>query len=155
MSGATEFKPATRIQTSVYNRALAKVSEMAKATISRPLDEVILIQQGVSVESVDALLSSTIFTMSEIEWVIPPRTLSRRKAKGEALTRDESGRWLRAAKVSALAEEVFGEKQKAVQWLHKPRRAFGGESAMQIIQTEAGAKLVEDSLNQLDAGFFA
>ena len=68
---------------------------------------------------------------------------------------EKSARWLRAAKICALAEEVFGKKDKASTWLHKPRKAFDNQSAIIIMQTEPGAKLVEDTLNQIDADYFA
>lgn len=77
------------------------------------------------------------------------------KARHERLTADETGRWFRAAKVHALASEVFGDEAKAMQWLHKPRKIFADLSAMEVIQTEAGAKLVEEALGQIDSGYFA
>lgn len=77
------------------------------------------------------------------------------RSNKEPLTQEESGRWLRAAKAQALALEVFGDQVKASQWLHKPRKQFEGQTAMGLIQTEAGAQLVEDTLNQIDSGYFA
>ena len=65
------------------------------------------------------------------------------------------GRWLRAARLQALAREVLGSDDKALQWLHKPRRMFDQLSAMELMKTEAGAQLVEEVLSQLDAGYFA
>jgi uncharacterized protein (DUF2384 family) len=41
---------------------------------------------------------------------------------------------------------VFGDPQKALAWLHKPRKRFGDQSALAIIQSEAGAQLVGDTL---------
>lgn len=154
MSAIAKFKPTIDLQPSAYNRALLRVGEMAKGNIRNQLDEVALTQAGIAPTAVEKLAKS-IVSINELGWVIARRTLTHRKNKGERLTPEESGRWLRAAKICALSEEVFGDKEKASTWLHKPRKAFNGQNAITIMQTEAGAKLVEDTLNQIDAGYFA
>ena len=154
MSIIAEFEPTADIQSSAYSRALIRVGEMVKGKINNQLDEIALTQAGVKPTAVDVLAKS-IITINELSWVIARRTLSHRKNKGERLTPEESGRWLRAAKICTLTEEVFGAEDKASTWLHKPRKAFGNQSAITIMQTEPGAKLVEDTLNKIDAGYFA
>jgi putative toxin-antitoxin system antitoxin component (TIGR02293 family) len=154
MSAIAKFEPTIDPQPSAYNRALLRVSEMAKGNIRNQLDEIALTQAGIMPTAVEKLAKS-IVTINELSWVIARRTLTHRKNKGEKLTPEESGRWLRAAKICALAEEVFGDKEKASTWLHKPRKAFNAQNAIAIMQTEAGARLVEDTLNQIDAGYFA
>jgi len=154
MSSIAVFKPTVRPQTSAYSRALIRVSEMVKGNIRNQFDEITLTQTGVMPAAVEVLAKS-ILSINELSWVIARRTLTHRKNKGQRLTPEESGRWLRAAKICALAEEVFGNKDKASTWLHKSRKAFNNQSAMIIMQTESGAKLVEDTLNQIDSGYFA
>lgn len=80
---------------------------------------------------VDALIKRG-YSAGELSWVIKPRTLSHRRQKHERLSSEETGRWL-----------------------HKTRKLFDGLNAIEMIQTEAGARLVEDALNQIDAGYFA
>ena len=53
-------------------------------------------------------------------FITPQRTLSHRKARGEMLTPDESDRAVRAARLLALAETVFGDKARALHWLGRP-----------------------------------
>lgn len=154
MSNVTVFKPTVGPKSTAYNRALVRVGKMASKTIKGPLDEIALTQKGVKPAAVENLAKS-IVSINELGWVIARRTLTHRKNKGERLTPEESGRWLRAAKAYALAEEVFGAKEKASAWLHKPRKAFNDQSAITIMQSEPGAKLVENTLNQIDAGYIA
>lgn len=154
MSNVVDFKPTRPPGSSAYSRALARVGGMIEGSLNNALDEVRLTQQGIAPSAVDSLAQS-LLTVSELNWVIARRTLSHRKSKGERLTPEETGRWLRAAKITALAEEVFGNPEKASLWLHKPRKAFNSQNALTLMQTEAGARLVEDTLNQLDAGYFA
>ena len=86
-------------------------------------------------------------------FVLPRRTLSHRKRRGEFLTHEESDRAVRLARVISLAEEIFGEVAKAGRWLRKPKARFGGRTPLELLRTDAGARLVEEMLLQLDYGF--
>ena len=87
--------------------------------------------------------------------VIPRRTLAHRKAKKEPLTQEESDRAVRLARIISLAEKVFADKEKALQWLHKPKKRFQGRVPIALLITESGARLVEEMLYQIDHGIFA
>ncbi|MDD5036947.1 MAG: hypothetical protein PHE55_19650 [Methylococcaceae bacterium] len=60
----------------------------------------------------------------DLALVLPPRTLAHRRAKGQFLSPDESDRALRVARLVALAEGVFGDREKALCWLRKPQARF-------------------------------
>jgi putative toxin-antitoxin system antitoxin component (TIGR02293 family) len=62
---------------------------------------------------------------------------------------------VRIARITSLAEEIFGEDAKAGRWLRKPKSRFEGRTPMEVLRTEAGARLVEEMLLQLDYGIFA
>ena len=62
---------------------------------------------------------------------------------------------MRAAKLQALTQEVFNHDQAAELWLDRSRKGFDNLNAIEFMQTEEGATLVEESLLQLDLGFFA
>ncbi|MEE8056217.1 MAG: antitoxin Xre/MbcA/ParS toxin-binding domain-containing protein [Pseudomonadales bacterium] len=151
---ATVFIPKTQPAKSVSARALAQVGGIIDTPLTNAVDLMRVTRSGISPDAVDALLKRG-FARSDVVWIVPPRTLSHRRKNQEQLTSEESGRWLRAAKIQALAEVILGDGDKAMQWLHKPRKAFDQLSAMEVMQTEAGGQLVEELLGQLDAGFFA
>ena len=48
-----------------------------------------------------------------------------------------------------------GEDAKAARWLRKAKIRFDGRSPLEMLRTEAGVRLVEDMLLQLDYGFVA
>ncbi len=105
-----------------------------------------------SVES----LSNHGMTDEEIySFIVPRRTLVHRKTRRESLTHDESDRAVRVARITSLAEEVFGDDAKAGRWLRKPKTRFEGRTPFEMLRTEAGARLVEEMLLQLDYGFVA
>lgn len=94
-------------------------------------------------------------TQDELLLVINKRTLTHRRRKGEGLKPDESDRALRIARLVVLAESVFGSHERALAWLRKPQRKFSSHSAMDLMKSEMGGRLVEESLIQIDEGYFS
>ncbi|MET0061361.1 MAG: antitoxin Xre/MbcA/ParS toxin-binding domain-containing protein [Candidatus Thiodiazotropha endolucinida] len=104
----------------------------------------------------DELFDGTILTKSDMErLVMPRRTLTHRIKKGERLTREESDRIARVARIVAMAEETFGNRDKASRWLHKPKRAFDSQTPIDLLDTEEGARIVEDRLFRIAHGLAA
>ena len=98
----------------------------------------------------NGILDSEIYSL-----VIPRRTLAHRKARKERLSIDESDRAVRIARVTSLAEEIFGDSENAFRWLRKPKMRFNGRSPMSMLLTESGTRLVEDLLYAFDYGMLA
>ena len=82
---------------------------------------------------------------------IPPRTLARRKKEGR-LHSGESDRLLRLARVAALAEETLGTREKATSWLRGAVRALGGVSPIDLLDSDVGARQVEQVLGRIAHG---
>jgi putative toxin-antitoxin system antitoxin component (TIGR02293 family) len=96
------------------------------------------------------------FSMEELyRFIAPRRTLARRIASGEPLTVQENDSALRVARVMKLAERVFGELDRAQRWLRKPNRGMEGIVPLDLLESESGAILVEQSLHQIDHGIYA
>jgi putative toxin-antitoxin system antitoxin component (TIGR02293 family) len=87
--------------------------------------------------------------------IIPERTLQHRVKNGERMTPAESERAYRMANIIALADRVFGNHAKGMRWLHSPMRRLEGQSPLDVLDTDIGARLVEEALGQIDAGYFA
>jgi len=88
---------------------------------------------------------------------VSPRTVSRRRktvkipAK-ERLSPVESDRVYRFARIVALAEDVFEDKKEALEWLNSPQYGLGGRVPFDMLQTDAGAREVEELLIRIDYG---
>jgi putative toxin-antitoxin system antitoxin component (TIGR02293 family) len=94
-------------------------------------------------------------TMDELyRFVAPRRTLARRIAKGEPLTVEENDSALRIVRIVEMAVRVFGEDTKALNWLRKPNRGMGGVVPIDLLESETGALLIEQALNQIDYGIY-
>lgn len=87
--------------------------------------------------------------------IIPERTLQHRVKNGERMTPTESERAFRMASIIALADQVFGNHEKGMRWLHNPMRRLEGQSPLDVLDTDIGGRLVEEALGQIDAGYFA
>ncbi|MDM9626531.1 MbcA/ParS/Xre antitoxin family protein [Rhizobium sp. S152] len=95
------------------------------------------------------------FSMDEIyRFVAPRRTLARRLEQGEPLTLAENDSAQRLLRVSQHADRVFGEREKAQRWLRKPSRALNGVVPFDLLQSETGARLVEEELIRIDHGIY-
>jgi putative toxin-antitoxin system antitoxin component (TIGR02293 family) len=105
-------------------------------------------------EAIDRLAGAGV-PPRHLDFIIPPRTLSHRKHRGERLTQDESDRAMRVARLLALADAVFGDHTKALVWLGAPAGFFAGKSGFELMISEAGARLVEEALLRIDEGYVA
>ena len=114
-----------------------------------------LVEERLPLTSVESLSSHGMSVEEIYSFIVPRRTLVHRKSRHEALTHDESDRAVRIARIASLAEEVFGNDAKAARWLRKAKTRFEGRSPFELLRTEAGARLVEEMLLQLDYGFAA
>ena len=151
----TVFTPELVVREDAASRALRRIGEFANAAIETQRDLDTVIRQGLSPNFITLLVDQQGYTRQELKWVIAPRTLNHREDRGEKLTLDESGKLIRAARLTLMAEEVFGDTAKAERWMHKPRSALGGISAMEAMQTETGGQMVEELLVQMESGYFA
>ena len=114
-----------------------------------------LVEQRLPLTSVESLSKNGMTDEEIYRLIVPRRTLVHRKSRREPLTHDESDRAVRIARMASLAEEVFGNDAKAARWLRKPKSRFDGRTPFELLSTEAGARLVEGMLLQLDYGFVA
>jgi uncharacterized protein (DUF2384 family) len=56
------------------------------------------------------------------------------------------------ARVQALVKDVFGNSDKANRWLRESLRELSNTAPLDWGRTEAGARLVEESLAKIDWG---
>jgi len=68
------------------------------------------------------------------------------------LSREESGRLARLARVAVRAVEALGSTEKGLRWLAIPNRALDGRRPLELLAAEEGSKLVEDVLGRIEHG---
>jgi putative toxin-antitoxin system antitoxin component (TIGR02293 family) len=85
---------------------------------------------------------------------LPQRTFARRK-KERKLRADESDRLLRLARLGAHAAYVLGSEEKAARWLRSPNRALGNEVPLALLESDIGARQVEEVLGRIEYGVYS
>jgi putative toxin-antitoxin system antitoxin component (TIGR02293 family) len=85
---------------------------------------------------------------------VSQRTWARRNADSR-LSAVESDRLYRLARMIARTEETFGSREKASLWLKESNRALGMQTPLSLLDTDEGAKRVEDVLIRIEHGVFS
>jgi len=111
------------------------------------------IRDGFPPAVIAELLRASGLTLKELaeSLDLSPRSLQRRRRSGR-LARFESDRLYRLARIVALAHHSLGEQQRAARWLKRPNRALGGISPIAALDTELGARQVENVLGRIAYG---
>ena len=84
--------------------------------------------------------------------VAPRRTLMRRKAEGQRLTRSESDAVWRLANAYALAARVLNGRKAAIDWLTRAKPAFANQTPIDLLETSVGSAHVNRMLQRLEWG---
>jgi putative toxin-antitoxin system antitoxin component (TIGR02293 family) len=111
------------------------------------------IREGFPQKVVASILSSTGLTLKELSTTLDlsPRSLQRRRHEGR-LAPYESDRLYRLARIVALAKQYIGDEEDATRWLKQPNTALGGNVPLDLIDTELGARAVEEVLGRIAFG---
>ena len=111
------------------------------------------IKRGLPYRSLESVRERLGLSVAQATSVLhmPARTLARRR-QTRRLDADESDRLYRIARVAAHAFAVFGGEERAAAWLTRPNRALGGESPLHLLDTDLGARQVEDVLGRIEHG---
>ena len=125
--------------------------------IKRPDALAQLVRRGLPATSITALAGKLHIANSALSQKlgIPQRTLTRRLSQASALTPAESDRIVRMARVFATAVELIGDQEKATEWLRTPNRALAGERPLDQLDTDPGARMVEDILGRIAYGVYS
>lgn len=142
------FEDATRAEAvallggdAVLGRAIRNDQELLEALI-----------QGFPADVLRALRDAGLpHTMFE-QVVAPRRTLMRRKAEGQRLTRSESDAVWRLSVAFALGARVLNGRKAAVDWLSRPKSTFANQTPIDLLETSVGAAHVYQMLRRLEWG---
>jgi putative toxin-antitoxin system antitoxin component (TIGR02293 family) len=80
---------------------------------------------------------------------MPRKTVTHRVAKRQPLSTKESAKAVRVARITAFAERAFRDPEKAGTGCENANRA-SMVTPIEMLATEAGARLVEETIIQLE-----
>jgi len=128
---------------------------IVQVTVKDAHDLIQLVRRGLPTQAVDTLLAQGRLTLAELDrLVLPRKTLYHRRKLGR-LTAEQSDRLLRVVRLLALAEETFGNRDKAHTWLRRPTSALADERPLDLLDTEEGTRAVETLLGRIAHGIAA
>ena len=124
-----------------------------KRRLTRDADLQSAIRDGFPQNVIDELMEAADLTIKELaaSLDLSPRSLQRRRREGR-LAPYESDRIYRLARIVALAKSSLGSREGATRWLKRPNRALGGKAPLAMIDTEIGARAVENVLGRIAFG---
>ena len=111
------------------------------------------IREGFPPAVVGELVRASGLTLKELASALDlsARSLQRRRRSGR-LAHHESDRLYRFARIVAIANEYLGDRERAIRWLKRPNRALGGLAPVAALDTELGARQVENILGRVAYG---
>jgi putative toxin-antitoxin system antitoxin component (TIGR02293 family) len=115
------------------------------------------IRDGLPYAAFEALADMLQLTRRDVTEIIgmAPRTLARRKKHRQHLSPIESDRLYRIARITQLAADTLGGVDQARVWLNRDNRSLGGHSPLSMLDTEIGARQVEETLTRINYGMYA
>jgi putative toxin-antitoxin system antitoxin component (TIGR02293 family) len=139
------------------NDLRAVVKELGGArTLGRPLgtdsDLREAIREGFPHAVLQNVMRASGLTLEELASALDLSSRSLQRRRRGRLARFESDRLYRMARLMALARETLGEGGRAMRWLKRANRALGGVAPLAAIDTELGARQVENILGRIAYG---
>ena len=134
--GTPNWTPSGTQVSDLANAYLVHLSRILAPSVIKPLSAL-----GLERAEIDAV-------------IIPSRTLQHRRSRREKLTVEESDRVLRVIRVLSLTESVYGSRERALAWLRKPHPRLDERTPLSLLKTDAGSRIVEELLIQIDEGMF-
>lgn len=124
------------------------------STLGRPVRNLSdlrrVVEAGLPVESLDTLtgyLTASEGAATDLKHRIVPKTTLRRRVR---LSVEESERTERLARLVALAEEVWEDRDLAREFLSSPQSQLDDERPVDLARTELGARQVEELLMKME-----
>jgi len=125
----------------VLGRAVANDSDLREA-----------IREGFPHAVLEELMRASGLTLKELAEALDLSVRSLQRRRRGRLARFESDRLYRMARLLALARESLGDGARASRWLKRSNRALGGVAPVTAIDTELGARQVENLLGRIAHG---
>lgn len=138
-------------------RAAAKASTLFRALVAEETptaERIDVIRRGLGARIIDDMVDYLDVPKNVVFRVLhtPESTAHRLIRDNRALDPAVSERVVRVADITRMAEETFGGRAAAAQWLKSPNYALAGATPLSMLDTEPGASEVRRILSAIDYG---
>lgn len=123
--------------------------------LNNPISEIEITRRGLDVSLVESFLEKEDFLVKDVleNLNIPPSTFFLKKRRHQILDTHMTEKFIRLISVMKNASEVLG-KIEAKKWLYKRIPSLRNEIPITLLDTEAGHRLVEQTLLQIKHGIY-
>jgi putative toxin-antitoxin system antitoxin component (TIGR02293 family) len=112
------------------------------------------LRAGLPERSLTALARALDLQRPQLNQLLRISARTARRRKGATLRPDESDRAFRVARVFAFAIRVLEDRAVARDWMRTPNTALGGVTPLSLLDTDPGARSVEDVLGRIEFGVY-
>ena len=120
-----------------------------------PIKEINIIREGINPELIDNFLTEQSFVVKDVlnRLKIKTSTYFAKKKDHKRLDSSTTEKFLRLFSVVQHAEKILGSND-AKSWLYRKIPSLGEQVPMDLLDTEAGHRLVEQALLQIKYGIY-
>jgi putative toxin-antitoxin system antitoxin component (TIGR02293 family) len=127
------------------------ISRFADAGGTPSLREVRAVRDGLPKDVVNQLVKVGTLTAAELDQLGIPQSAVR----SGRLSADQSDRLVRVVRVVNEAVDTFANREKALRWLRNPADVLDGQTPLDLLYTDIGARTVETLLRRIAHGIAA
>lgn len=134
----------------------AKALEVLYREIDDPQKEITLVREGIGIRLAEIFLEENSFATKDIlrSLDISASTFfSKAKNKKARLNRDMTEKFVRLIQVMKHARKIIGNTDGRA-WLYREIPSLGNQRPVDLLDTEPGHKLVEQTLLQIEYGVY-
>jgi putative toxin-antitoxin system antitoxin component (TIGR02293 family) len=120
-----------------------------------PIKEIETVRKGINPELIEKFLNDQSFVVKDVlnRLKITTSTYFAKKKEHKLLDSGSTEKFLRLFSVLQNTQEILG-KQEAKNWLYRKIPSLGNQIPMDLLDTEAGHRLVEQALLQIKYGIY-
>lgn len=124
--------------------------------IGNPRAEIQAVRAGITPRQVEVFLEANNFGLKEILkcLAISPSSFFHKKKTRTKLNSEMTEKFIRFAHVMKQAEKTLESQDEATAWLHREIPSLGDQRPIDLLDTEPGHKLVEQTLLQIEYGIY-
>lgn len=120
-----------------------------------PIKEMNLVRSGLKTDIIESVLDKENLLLKDIltRLDVPSSTYFAKKKKHQPLDTYTTEKFVRLFSVLTTASKILG-KEEAKEWLYRTIPSLGNEAPIDLLDTEIGHRLVEQTLLQIKYGMY-
>ena len=126
------------------------------STLKDPKKEIILVRSGLKTTVIESFLDQQGLAIKDVllRLSIPSSTYFTKKKAHKTLDAYSSEKFIRLISVMEMASKILG-KSEAKNWIYRKIPSLGNEVPLNLLDTEAGHRLVTQALLQIKYGMYS